>query len=121
MEQEHHSSVIYSCVLKMVKLITMMLVTWRQNKEKEKLLCLLTQTLSVRLCFKWHCTKHAKKATTETEDILSPLVYYRFINFDLFLIMWQKPIAKKLTAPLSVSLLNVRAPSQRCHPLGLTT
>lgn len=84
MEQEHHSSVIYSCMLKMVKLITMMLVTWRQNKEKEKLLCLLTQTLSVRLCFKWHCTKHAKKATTETEDILSPLVYYRFINFGLF-------------------------------------
>lgn len=61
MEQEHHSSVIYSCVLKMVKLITMMLVTWRQNKEKEKLLCLLTQTLSVRLCFKWHCTNMQRK------------------------------------------------------------
>lgn len=36
MEQEHHSNVTYSCMMKMVKLSITVLVTWNWNKEERK-------------------------------------------------------------------------------------
>lgn len=97
MEQEHHSNVMYSCMMKMVKLSITILVTWNWNKEKRK------TTVFTHTCIRPWVSGSALSGTTENmqrdqqqRQKICLLLWYMLINFGLFLIMWQKLMTKNL-------------------------
>lgn len=77
-----------------------------------------TPDLSVRLCIRYHYRKHAKKAAAERQKTHLSDTGNSFWSFIYVAETNSKKLLALLSA-LSVSLRDVRAPAQGCHPLGL--